>query len=616
MAPQLAHNAAPLFARLDALISRAEFDIHFQPLVDIERASILGYEALTRGPADSALHSPLVLFETAALAGRLVELERLVVRSALRRFRELGLPGQLFLNLTADTLLAAEGRTDQIAVEFAELDMPPSRVVIEITETRPVLEPERLSQTLLGLRRHGFVVALDDLGEGFASLKRWMDIRPDYVKIDRHFIDGIAQEPLKQQFVRSILEMAASSGCSVIAEGLEQLSDLHVLKRLGVTICQGYLLARPAPMPRSHLRPEISALLCTEAQPRRANQAFQPPVAITTAAQLARRGPTVTAEVKAQAVVDMFTSNEQLYAMPVLDAAKRPIGILRSLQVLKRSSERFFREIQARRSCVELLDRQALVFDVSTSLREMSEAIANLDDRLMVDGFIVTRDGEYFGSGRTSDLLKAVSDLQVCSARYANPLTQLPGNVPIDHHLDTLVAEGQSFVVAAWDLDNFKPFNDIYGYHRGDELIKFTAQTLTEAADPQLDFVGHIGGDDFLMVLGSADWPRRLQAICAAFDAGVRSFFSPEHIRSGGYVTLNRQNQALFTPLPTLSAGVLCARPGQFEGAHQISAALAEPKRIAKSDSGPSRFFVERRQPPGATGAPAALGALGVEAAA
>lgn len=614
MAPQLAHNAAPLFARLDALISRAEFDIHFQPLVDIERASILGYEALMRGPADSALHSPLVLFETAALAGRLVELERLVVRSALRRFRELGLPGQLFLNLTADTLLAAEDRTDQIAAEFAALDMPPSRVVIEITETRPILQPERLSQTLLGLRRHGFVVALDDLGEGFASLKRWMDIRPDYVKIDRHFIDGIAQEPLKQQFVRSILEMAASSGCSVIAEGLEQHSDLHVLKRLGVTICQGYLLARPTPVPRSHLRPEISALLCAEAQPRRANQAFQPPVAITTAAQLARRGPTVTADVKAQAVVDMFTSNEQLYAMPVLDAAKRPIGILRSLQVLKRSSERFFREIQARRSCVELLDRQALVFDVSTSLREMSEAIANLDDRLMVDGFIVTRDGEYFGSGRTSDLLKAVSDLQVCSARYANPLTQLPGNVPIDHHLDTLVAEGQSFVVAAWDLDNFKPFNDIYGYHRGDELIKFTAQTLTEAADPQLDFVGHIGGDDFLMVLGSADWPKRLQAICAAFDAGVRSFFSPEHIRSGGYVTLNRQNQALFTPLPTLSAGVLCARAGQFEGAHQISAALAEPKRIAKSDSGPSRFFIERRQPPDATRAPAALGALGVEA--
>jgi len=616
MAPQLAHNAVPLFDRLDALISRAEFDIHFQPLVDIERASILGYEALTRGPADSALHSPLVLFETAALAGRLVELERLVVRSALRRFRELCLPGQLFLNLTADTLLAAEGRTDQIAAEFAALDMPPSRVVIEITETRPILQPERLSQTLLGLRRHGFVVALDDLGEGFASLKRWMDIRPDYVKIDRHFIDGIAQEPLKQQFVRSILEMAASSGCSVIAEGLEQHSDLHVLKRLGVTICQGYLLARPAPVPRSHLRPEISALLCDEAQPRRAHQAFQPPVAITTAAQLARRGPTVTADVKAQAVVDMFTSNEQLYAMPVLDAAKRPIGILRSLQVLKRSSERFFREIQARRSCVELLDRQALVFDVSTSLREMSEAIANLDDRLMVDGFIVTRDGEYFGSGRTSDLLKAVSDLQVCSARYANPLTQLPGNVPIDHHLDTLVAEGQSFVVAAWDLDNFKPFNDIYGYHRGDELIKFTAQTLTEAADPQLDFVGHIGGDDFLMVLGSADWPKRLQAICAAFDAGVRSFFSPEHIRSGGYVTLNRQNQALFTPLPTLSAGVLCARAGQFEGAHQISAALAEPKRIAKSDNGPSRFFVERRQPPDATRAPAALGALGVEAAA
>lgn len=616
MAPLLAHNAAPLLARLDQLISRGEFDIHFQPLVDIENASILGYEALTRGPADSPLHSPLVLFETAALAGRLVELERLVVRRALRRYRELCLPGRIFLNVTADTLLAAEGRIEQIAAEFSELDMPPSRVVIEITETRPILEPERLSHTLLGLRRHGFVVALDDLGEGFASLKRWMDIRPEYVKIDRHFIDGIAQEPLKQQFVRSILEMAASSGCSVIAEGLEQGGDLNVLRRLGVSICQGYLLARPAATPRTNLRPEVSALLGGGRQPRRASLAFLPPVAITTAAQLARRGPTVTPSVKAQAVVEMFTTNEQLYAMPVLDEANRPIGILRSLQVLKRSSERFFREIQARRSCVELADRQALVFDVSTGLREMSEAIANLDDRLMVDGFIVTRDGEYFGSGRTSDLLKAVSDLQVCSARYANPLTQLPGNVPIDHHLDTLVAEGQSFVVAAWDLDNFKPFNDICGYHRGDELIKFTAQTLVDAADPQLDFVGHIGGDDFLMVLGSPDWAQRLQAICTAFDDGVRSFFSPEHIRSGGYVTLNRQNQPSFTPLPTLSAGVLCIRPGSHGGAHEISAALSEPKRVAKGGAGKSRFFVDRRQPPGAARAEAALDALGVEAAA
>lgn len=590
--------ATRLFEQLDSLIAHRQVDIHYQPLVDVDRGQLLGFEALTRGPADSPLHSPLVLFETAALAGRLIELERLVVRRALRRFRELGLPGQLFLNLTADTLLAAEGRIEQVAAEFSELGMCASRVVIEITETRPILEPERLSHTLEALRGHGFGIALDDLGEGFASLKRWLDIRPDYVKIDRHFIDGIAKEPLKQQFVRSILEMATSSGCKVIAEGLEHAADLAVLRRLGVSICQGYLIARPSATPRAELRAEMLSLLGGERPHRRLDMPFVPPQSITSAAQLARRGPTVTAAVKCSTVVEMFASDELLFSMPVLDEAQRPVGILRSLQVLKRSGERFFREIQAKRSCIELMDRQPLTFDVATSLREMSEAISNLDDRLMVDGFIVTRDGRYFGSGRTSDLLKAVSDLQVCSARYANPLTLLPGNVPIDNHLEDLVQAGRRFVVVAWDIDNFKPFNDVYGYHRGDELIKLTAQILLQSTDAERDFVGHIGGDDFLMVLESTDWPQRLQAICQTFDEGIRSFFSPEHLQGGGYVTLNRQNQPLFTPLPTISAGVIQVHPGQFGGAHQISAALAEPKRIAKGGTGASRFFVERRNAP------------------
>lgn len=586
----------PLAVVLSSVIRDARLDIHFQPLVEVDRAQILGFEALTRGPADSPLHSPLVLFETAARLGRLVELERLVVRRALRRFKELNLPGQLFLNLTADTLLATGEQGALIAREFAQLDIPASRVVIELTETRPILEPERLQDSMRSLRELGFVVALDDLGEGFASLKRWMDIRPDFVKIDRHFIDGIAQDPLKQQFVRSILEMAASSGCTVVAEGLEQLGDLTVLRRLGVSVCQGYLLARPCAAPRAALRAEVDALLTPEHRRRTADWRRLPPDAITTAAQLARRSHTVTPKLSCQAVVDMFQRDEQLFSMPVLDAANRPIGLLRSLQVLKRSAERYFMDIHEKRSCTALMDAQPLIFDASTSLRDMSEAIASLDDRLMVDGFIVTRDGEYFGTGRSTDLLKAVSDLQVHSARYANPLTLLPGNVPTDLHLDALLQEGGDFVAVAWDIDHFKPFNDVYGYAAGDDIIKLCAQILIDAGDPELDFIGHIGGDDFVMVLSSADWTARLQQVCREFDRQVRPFFSAEHLALGGYITLNRQNQESFNPLPTLSAGVVQVQPGMFDGVRALSAALAEPKHVAKCGTGPSRYFVDRRR--------------------
>ncbi|MGM9484103.1 bifunctional diguanylate cyclase/phosphodiesterase [Roseateles sp. NT4] len=591
----------PLADALDRLIEQRSFDLHFQPLVAIDRAEIYGFEALTRGPADGPLHSPLVLFEAAARLGRLVELEHLIVQRALQRFKQLGLPGQLFLNVTADTLLGAREHAGRLASQLSELGLPTSRVVIELTETRPIEDLAQLDDALQALRERGFRVALDDLGEGFASLRRWMQMRPDFVKIDRHFIDGIAQEPLKQQFVRSIIEMAATSGCEVVAEGLEQEPDLDVLRRLGLSICQGYLFARPCATPRASLSAQWSGRLAAEAQPRLLQNDLALPLAqgaITSAAQLARRGLTVTPATSCRSIVDLFHRDEQLLAIPVLDDQQRPIGLLRSLHVLKRSTERYFMDIFDKRSCVGLMDAQPLIFDVATPLRAMSDAVSNLDERLLTDGFIVTRDGAYFGSGRSSDLLKAVSDLQVHAARYANPLTLLPGNVPIDNHLDRLIEAGETFAAVVWDIDHFKPFNDVYGYRIGDDIIRLAARALTQAADPQIDFVGHIGGDDFVMVLSSSDWEDRLTRVCEAFDTGVRSFFSAEHLAAGGYVTLNRQNQPSFHPLPTISAGAVLHLPGHFDSARALSAALAEPKRVAKGRAGGSRFFVDRRQPP------------------
>jgi len=551
----------PLADALDRLIEQRGFDIHFQPLVAIDRAEIFGYEALTRGPADGPLHSPLVLFEAAARLGRLVELEHLIVRRAVQRFKALSLPGQLFLNVTADTLLGAREHAGRLAAELAGLGLPTSRVVIELTETRPIEDLAQLDDALQALRERGFRVALDDLGEGFASLRRWMEMRPDFVKIDRHFIDGIAQEPLKQQFVRSIVEMAATSGCEVVAEGLEQEPDLDVLRRLGLSICQGYLFARPSATPRTSLSAQWSGRLAAEAQPRLLQNDLALPLAhgaITSAAQLARRSLTVTAETSCRAVVDLFHGDDQLLAIPVLDEQRRPVGVLRSLHVLKRSTERFFMDIFDKRSCVELMDKNPLVFDVATPLRAMSDALANLDERLLIDGFIVTLDGAYFGSGRSSDLLKAVSDLQVHAARYANPLTLLPGNVPIDNHLDRLIEAGETFAAVVWDIDHFKPFNDVYGYRVGDDIIRLAARVLTQAVDPQLDFVGHVGGDDFVMVLCSADWEARLTRVCEAFDAGVRSFFSAEHLAAGGYVTQNRRTSPASTRCPPFRLAPCC----------------------------------------------------------
>jgi EAL domain-containing protein (putative c-di-GMP-specific phosphodiesterase class I) len=221
---------------LDELIAAEAFNIHFQPIVDITGLTIVGHEALTRGPANS----PLVLFDLASQFGRLVPLERSLVRLIARRFVELALEGRLFINVTADTLsLVSESRA-AFESGFADIGLEAGRVVVELMETRSILDLGALRDSLDLLKRMGFSIALDDLGEGFAGLRRWSELRPDYVKVDRHFIDGVAFDPLKIQFVGSISAMAACSGATVIAEGLEDEGDRRVLSRIGVSVFKGY----------------------------------------------------------------------------------------------------------------------------------------------------------------------------------------------------------------------------------------------------------------------------------------------------------------------------------------------------------------------------------------
>lgn len=593
--PALPATAA-LFDELDRVIRESSLEVHFQPIVDVGAPAIVGFEALTRAPANSALHSPLVLFDTAATAGRLVELERIVMRRIVTRFVELQLPGKLFINVTADTLLASESRIAIIAAVLQPLQLDAGRIVVELTETRPVFDPVALGTAVAALRSLGLLMALDDLGEGFSGLKRWVDLKPDFVKIDRHFIDGIASDPLKQQFVRSILEMASPTGTGVIAEGLEQEGDLRVLRGMGLHLCQGYLLARPSAMPRSSLRMDVQALLDSR-DDGAGGRVVDADVAAVTAGQLAHDGPVATPMLTCAEAIEMFRRDPQLYSVPVVDEGGRPLGLLRSLLVLHRGAERFFLEIHGRASCRLLMDANPLVFDAGASLRTMSEAISNIDDRFMVDGFVITREGRYVGVGRTSELLRALSDLQVVTAQNANPLTRLPGNLAIDRQLARLLDDGARFLLVYWDISRFKAFNDLYGYAAGDEVIRMTAGLLLADAEQHGDFVGHIGGDDFVCVMASLQPAPRLERLCEAFDHGLRALLEPAHVAAGGYETPDRRGRPVFHAIPMLVGGALPVQPGRFASVRQLSAALAELRQQAKGLPH-SGCFVERRQGP------------------
>jgi diguanylate cyclase (GGDEF)-like protein len=201
------------------------------------------------------------------------------------------------------------------------------------------------------------------------------------------------------------------------------------------------------------------------------------------------------------------------------------------------------------------------------------------------------------GMGTGHDLIREITSMQLHAARYANPLTLLPGNVPINEHIERLIENGARFSACYVDLDNFKPFNDFYGYRKGDDVIELIGRILEAHSDPACDFVGHIGGDDFLVLFQSDDWEARCNAIVARFANDIQEQFHAADLVRGGYFSEDRSGRQVLNALTSVSIGVVKIEPGHYCSHHQIAAAASDAKKQAKRIAGNS-LFIDRRTGP------------------
>jgi diguanylate cyclase (GGDEF)-like protein len=205
------------------------------------------------------------------------------------------------------------------------------------------------------------------------------------------------------------------------------------------------------------------------------------------------------------------------------------------------------------------------------------------DQRYLADGFIVTENGRYVGMGTGEQLARSVTETRVEAARHANPLTFLPGNIPISQHIERLLDSGVEFAACYADLNNFKPFNDQYGYWRGDEMIRLVARLAQAHCDPRRDFVGHVGGDDFILLYQSDDWSNQCQRIIDEFADQAVALFDASAREAGGIQAEDRFGVSRFFPLTTLSIGVVKVNRGEYTNAEQVASVAARAKHDAKT---------------------------------
>ncbi|HEX5803452.1 MAG TPA: GGDEF domain-containing protein [Azospira sp.] len=586
---------------LERIVREGLLQAVFQPIVDFRSRALLGYETLIRGPQHSPLQRPDALFAAARAVGLGLSLEHACREASLRAFARLRLPGRLFMNVSPGALLDTRLMDGETRELMRELGIPANRIVIELTENEQITDLPGIQEALLNYRGRGFQIAIDDLGEGFANLRMWSEIRPEFVKVDKHFVNGIADDRIKYHFVRAMQDLGEICNAALIAEGIERVEDFECIRDMGLACGQGYFIARPEKAPVRQLPAEIVAVL------DRRRVTLSPTTLhagrTRSARLLLREIDPVAADASNECVFARFESDASLEVLPVVDGT-RPIGLINRHSMVDRFARPFQKELFGRKSCHQFMDPAPLIVDQHATIPELAMMLSVAPRHYLFDGFVITGEaGRYLGVGSSHDLMAMITEMQISAARYANPLTQLPGNVPINEHIDRMLAAGRAFVVAYIDIDNFKPYNDTFGYRRGDDVIQSLGQLICEAVDGRQDFVGHIGGDDFFVVFQSEHWELTCWEIVRRFAEAMAALADGDAHGPGGYMAENRRGELVFQSLPTLSIGVVNVQAGEFESHREVAAAASAAKKQAKkagkqggADGTRSSVFVERRR--------------------
>jgi EAL domain-containing protein (putative c-di-GMP-specific phosphodiesterase class I)/GGDEF domain-containing protein len=563
----------------------------FQPIFGFREGRIIGYEALVRGPEGSLIQTPAELFAAAKAEGVAVELNLMCIQEILRAFAGRKLAGSLFLNASPQ-LIVQRGFDQQRAARFLEsLGIEPERVVIELTEDYPTLDFKLVHESLMLYRSMGLRVAIDDLGEGFASLRLWSELKPEYVKADKHFVTGIAEDPVKVQFLRAIQHIAENSASQVIAEGIENAADFKVVKDIGIACGQGWFIGRPSPQPDGKLpheaqRAQADARVPVIPAPRL--RAGTEPCAHDFVHAVEAAKP----QASLASLLEQFNFTPTLASIPVIGPSGIEGVVSRAWLDFVRASPSA-QQLGAR-ACIEFADRAPIKVEADLDLAALTAILVESDARRMADGFVIVSSGRYLGMGASADVMRSLQSSRVLAARYTNPLTLLPGQVPINEHLDRLLAGRVPFTAWFIEVDQMRGLNDSEGFATGDALIHSTARLVESACAHGIDFAGHVTGSRFVLLAQSGDWRERAEKLLARFPEVIESHV-PADARERGYFTVKRRDGRDYVrPLPKLVLGILPVLPGVFESRHEVVAVAKRAAEMAQGHAG-SAMYVDQQ---------------------
>lgn len=566
---------------LKEIIKDELIKIVFQPVISLTNGEVLGYEALSRITTKTIFKSIEDLFETAIAHDLIWDLERLSRTKALEAAKEFMVPPynqKLFLNVHPKVMYDEKFNQEFSDFFLEEYQISPHNIAFDITEKYIIEGQDGFQTSISQYKSQSYLFALDNSGVDYSGMDAINEIEPNYIKLNMKLIRGIDQDSLRSALVKGMVEYSKTNNISLIAEGVESSEEFRAVIDLGVQYAQGYYIQKPhenTQTIRSEVRDEIQLMNKIRIEKAR-NKVNYTPIK-----QLVSNVKTIPPSMPTIEAYELMSAEANHIGLVVVDE-DTPLGIVSKESLAFSLSGRYGFNLYQDKPITKIMNYNFLVVDANTPVNIVADiAMARPADTLY-DVIVVTENSQYIGVVTIKTMLQKSIELKVSTAKEQSPLTGLPGNMSIALNLQQAIEHQRPFSVGYIDIDYFKSYNDVYGFENGNTVIKLLADILKKHI-PTNNFVGHIGGDDFVVIIDEHIEDDHFERIIQTFERRVLNFYSLKD-RDLGYITTeNREGKLVNFPILTATAVKISNDVQEYLNPFEISESLAKLKKQAKN---------------------------------
>jgi diguanylate cyclase (GGDEF)-like protein len=537
--------------------------MHYQPIVDFgQGGKVFGFEALCRlkTPEGKWLNG-MEAFALAAEVKRTHELDLACQHLALiGKSQTIAADTPIFINVLPQTIMSP-GWLDFTLHIMAQHNIDKRDVVIEIVESEKT-NPEVLARYCDEIRMHGLRIALDDMGSGFNGLRILAEVRADFIKIDRAIVHEAQGSRVRTVLLEAIISMAQRLGCTIIAEGLERVEDITYCQDLGLHYAQGHYFAHPQSTPSD----QVAALPARDESHRsHVPDDFH-------IGEFISHGLTIDVSSSIAEARSLFNIHIDVAIAVVLDG-KTPLGVLRRGKV-------FSKKVSGLGACCDPLPKVINHLIPSSVLARLFYL-----DRANTDIWItVNEEGAYVGILQPMEIMAQLISRKASTGNL-HPLSHLTTGPTLRQTLDNSLRNNPNTQLVYIDLDHFKAYNDRYGFIRGDAMIRLLSEIIRqEFQDKTGVMVGHIGGDDFVLIYdhNAPTLTDILLHIISQFQALAVHLYDATDLERGFFTTEDGKDH----PVASVSIAVVNGKQGLLENSVMAAERAAVLKKIGKANIG------------------------------